>query len=388
MKPRVCILSFSEIRRDARVLRQIEYLAPHYELIVIGYGDADPAWPGVAWRPLVRRPAHLNQAMYALSLPGGRLAPSLYETGYWQRPHYRDALEMAQAAQADLFYANEWAAVPIAVTAAEVSRAPVIYDAHEYSPLERAEHAIWMAFLSPMITYFLRRYGPRAAAVITVAEPIAQRYRQEFGFNAQVVLNAPAPVEAPTHAVDPERIRLVHHGGAHRDRRLDHMIEALALADQRFSLDFILVDSGGYVAELRRLADRLAPGRVVFHDPVAPAQIVPRIAEYDAGFYLLRPASYNKAMALPNKLFDFIMAGLAVIVGPSPAMADLVRQYGFGLAAPDFEPATVAGMLNRLTAGEIEIMRSAARQAARVLNADVEMARVVDLCRRLLAKRA
>jgi hypothetical protein len=37
-RPTICIISFSPIARDARVLRQIDYLAPHYDLAVLGHG--------------------------------------------------------------------------------------------------------------------------------------------------------------------------------------------------------------------------------------------------------------------------------------------------------------------------------------------------------------
>src|SRR4051812_14129001 len=48
----VCILALSPIARDGRVLRQIEYLSPHYDLTIVGYGPAHPDWanmPGIQW---------------------------------------------------------------------------------------------------------------------------------------------------------------------------------------------------------------------------------------------------------------------------------------------------------------------------------------------------
>jgi hypothetical protein len=137
---------------------------------------------------------------------------------------------------------------------------------------------------------------------------------------------------------------------------------------------------------LKKLADEVAPGRVFFHNPVAPTKVVERISEYDMGFYLLEPTNFNNSAALPNKFFDFIMAGLAVCIGPSPSMAELVRQYGFGCVAPTFNPSDVAYMLNQLNIDQLTAMQQAAREVARQLNANTEMGKVVELYQQLLGE--
>ncbi len=83
----------------------------------------------------------------------------------------------------------------------------------------------------------LRLYLSHVDASMTVARLLAERYREEFGIEPTVVLNAPAlPGNVPTHRVaDP--IRLVHHGGASRDRRIEDMIRSAALAGEHFEFD-------------------------------------------------------------------------------------------------------------------------------------------------------
>ena len=131
------------------------------------------------------------------------------------------------------------------------------------------------------------------------------------------------------------------------------------------------------------MAEKVAPGRVFFHEPVPPEDIVLRISEYDAGFYIL-PLNYNNLVALPNKFLDFISAGLAVCIGPSPAMAEIARNYRLGVVSPTFEPEDMAVLLNSTSAGEWEAMRKNAKKAAAELNAQIEMKKLVDICVRLL----
>ncbi len=389
MKKHICIISFSPIHQDGRVLRQIHYLAPHYKLTVIGYGEAHPDWRDVTWIPITRGASRLDKIGTLILLILGKVWPPLYELAFWRRPYYRQAREQAAGSAPDAFYANEWSAVPVAVAASKRNKVPIVYDAHDYSPLQHEDSRLWLTFYAPLINHMLRRYTPRIDAAITVAAPIARRWRDEFGFEPMVVLNAPAAIDIPARSVDPARIRLIHHGAAQRNRRLEVMIEALRLADQRFELHLMLMDlEAGYIQDLKRLADQLAPGRVFFHDPVLPGQIVATIAQYDIGIFVIEPILYNYLMAMPNKFFEFMAAGLAVCIGPSPAMAEMVREHGFGVVAASFEARGVAAALNGLTTENIKAMRAAARRAAQVFNADAEMAKVIALFGRLFSTQA
>jgi len=166
------------------------------------------------------------------------------------------------------------------------------------------------------------------------------------------------------------------------------MIRAVALSDPRFTLDLMLMDDdAAHVHDLRRLAEEIAPGRIFFRDPVPPLDIVRTVAEYDIGLCVIQPITYNTLMMLPNKMFEYIQAGLAVCVGPSPAMVEVVRRFGVGVVAASFTPRDVAATLDRLTVDQVEAMRTAALRAARTLNADVEMHKVVDLYDGLWANR-
>ena len=75
------------------------------------------------------------------------------------------------------------------------------------------------------------------------------------------------------------------------------------------------------------------------------------------------------------------------VVGRSPAMVEVVRRFGVGVVAPSFTPHDVAATLDRLTVDQVEAMRTAALHAARTLNADVEMHKIVDLYDGLWANR-
>jgi len=392
-KRRICIIAFKEAKSTIHVLRQIYYLAAHYDLTVIGHGSPDPAWPDLTWHaiPVATFRSKIERLIwYSL----GRLVPGAYDVWYWRTQRFREAYQFALRSGADAIHANDWQALPIAIEVARRTGARVVFHQHEYAELERADSWIWRMLVSPALRHLLARYTSdphvRLDASITVCEPIAERYRRELSIDPIVVYNAPKPAEsrAPAHPTSSTRIRIIHHGYAQRGRGIDQMIRAVALSDPRFTLDLMLMDDdAAHVHDLRRLAEEIAPGRIFFRDPVPPLDIVRTVAEYDIGLCVIQPITYNTLMMLPNKMFEYIQAGLAVCVGPSPAMVEVVRRFGVGVVAPSFTPHDVAATLDRLTVDQVEAMRTAALHAARTLNADVEMHKIVDLYDGLWANR-
>ena len=303
----ICILSFSLINRDGRVLRQIRHLAPYYSLSVVGYGDPPPGYEGIetvrwyrvdfpeaspfqspsmeenkdrkSWAAGYRfLRSKLIRLMNSFTLALGRIHPWFYEVWYWRKRSYHQALEYLIHSRCDAILANDWESLPVAVKAAKHLDSKIIFDAHEYAPLQFENKFLWRLFFQRAVIHFIKKYSHFIDGAFTVSPEISERYRQEFGFESVLLLNAPGLVSIPERAVDFEHVRLVHHGLAIRHRKLEGMIRTLALSHRRFSLHFILMDRDRrYLDELKRLAENCAPGRVVFNDPIRPEDMVHRI---------------------------------------------------------------------------------------------------------------
>jgi glycosyltransferase involved in cell wall biosynthesis len=384
---RLGILRLAPIQTDGKVLRQIEYAARDFDVTVVGWGHLDRPRPHVEMRTVQRHVfPPLQRLVQAALMFGGRFSPSLWERWYWRKPDHCQALDLLLEQPLELIHVNEALTLPVGIEAARRSGAKVLFDAHEYTPLLE-EDKFWGRLLAvPFHHYLIRQYAPQADAMITVCQGIAERYHQVFGLEPAVITNAPAYRELPYRPVDPARIRVIHHGMAMRDRHLEEIIEIAALLDARYSLDFILVDKDrGYIDELKGRAARIAPGRVSFLDPAPPDEIAAAINRYDIGLPWIPPVNFNYANALPNKFFESIMAGLAVATGPSPEMARIVKQHGLGVVADSFEPAAMAKLLNALPPEEVNGMKQRSLRAARELNADVEMGKLLEIYRRLLS---
>lgn len=387
-RPRIFIFSYSDISRDARVARQAQYLAPRFDVVLLGWGPtpAVARLPGVTWHSLPSERSRSTRLAGFFLLALGRLLPAAYTLWHRLRPGYREAMRLALGERCDVYYANDWFALPIAAAGARAHAGRLVLDAHEYSPLEMESSRLWRLLYRPIVLHVLARYAPRCTASVTVSRPIAERYAAEYPLNPIVVLNAPALTDAPpTSAPVDDTIRLIHHGNAMRERRIEQMIDAVARTRSSIHLDLMLVGDAGYIAELKEYATRHAPDRVGFPDPVPPGRIVDALRPYDMGLYLLDSNMFNHAMAMPNKFFDFLAAGLAVCIGPSPAMRELVDRYGFGIVCRSTDPADCAEALDALSPADVERYKDGARRARRTLNAGVEMAKLVELMEELTA---
>jgi glycosyltransferase involved in cell wall biosynthesis len=320
-------------------------------------------------------------------MAGGRVTPAAWERWYWRKPDHREALRLVTEEPCDLIHVDEAIALPIAIKAASALRCKVLFDAHEYSPGQDTDKLWWRILAQPFYTYLIRRYAPQADAMTTVAKGIAERYRREFGLDAAVIMNTPYYAELVFRPVQPDRIRIIHHATAMRDRHLEKIIETVGLTDARFTLEFMLVEKDTeYIEELKQKAEAAAPGRVSFRPPVPPQKIPETVNTYDIGLHLLPPVSFNSANALPNKFFEFMMAGLAIAIGPSPEMARIVRERGLGVVADSFHPTDLAARLNALSPEEINAMKHRSLEAARDFNADIEMRKLLAIYARLLSR--
>lgn len=364
-RPRVLLVSFSDISRDARVLRQLTAVSERAEVTTVGFG---PAPAGAT--------DHLPLPDGASSLPSE--GPGLLALGarWWARadlaaPAARATLALTARRRFDAVIANEARAVPVGLAVA--AGAPVWADLHEWAPEERTQVLSWRLVVAPWMRAVCARHLSRCAVTTTVSGPIAQLYREQYGVSPRVVRNAPALADLQPSPVGEGPLRLVHSGVAVPGRNLEALVDAVGLLGGRATLDLFLLpagDGGRYFDQIRTRAATV-PG-VRFNDPVAPGDLPRAMNPYDVGVFSIPPINTNAAMALPNKFFDFVQARLAVAVGPSPSMAELVHAHGLGVVARDYSAAALADALGPLTPGNVARFKQASHVAAPALSAEAE----------------
>jgi glycosyltransferase involved in cell wall biosynthesis len=368
----VLVISFSDLGADPRVDRQIAALRERHDVIAAGLGA--PRDPEVRFVDLT--PPARTAPGKALGL--ARLLAHRHLNVFWRHPANRHAAELLAGVRCDVVVANDVPALPLACELP--ARPPVVFDAHEYAPAEQAEQRWWRIVIAPYVRTLCAHYLPHVAGMMTVGPLIAEAYERDFGVRPAVVYNAPPLADLEPSPVG-ETIRVLHHGVAQRGRRLEVMLDVLERLEERFTLDLVLAEgTPGYRDELVARAEALPRARVLPPRPMP--ELVAAANAYDVGLYLLPPSSLNYAWAMPNKLFEFIQARLAIAIGPSPEMAALVERYQCGVVAADFEPASLAAALNRLSPDDVAQLKRRAAVAAQDLSQERARATILDLVER------
>lgn len=380
--PRVLVLSMSELANDARVLRQIGFLAPRFAVTVAAFGRCSDLPPGVEFIELSQlRPSGLGARAEAAGRIALRIA-GRYRPAYWldrRTRGWRAALGATLPFEA--IVVNDLAGLPLA--RALPGDSPIVFDAHEHWT---SESASWTGFqrlsMRGAHEWIVDRHVPQTATMMTVSPGIARDFERRAGVRASIVTNAPSFHDLRPSEVS-EPIRLVHVGVADERRRIEGMIEAVALLDERFTLDLVLARDNDYRRRLSRLAE-LTPGVRVL-GAVPSAELVRFQSGYDIGVYLFPAHQPNQIYSLPNKFFDYIQARLAVAIGPSPEMAAIVREWDCGVVSKSFSPDAFAETLRALTVAEVQRLKSNADRAAHVLNSERNRDVVVSLVQRAIA---
>ena len=378
MKRRILILSLSNLNTDPRINRQIRFLKNRYELIACGMSN--PGIDGVDFILIDHKRSTVFQKANAVI----RLKIKNFEEFYWALDWVKSGMERLKGVKSDLIICNDISSLPLATRLAEKSGAKVLLDAHEYTPREFDDDPIWRFTFRDLWDYVCKTYLRKVSARTTVSESISDEYEKNYGGKWNVITNAVFYENLSPKPVTHNPIRMIHHGGVNPSRKMENMIKLIDHLDERFELTFMLVDNGGtYCQKLKRLARHKA--RVKFREPVAMQDISRTINEYDIGLYLLPQAGFNNRMALPNKLFEFIQARLAVATWPSPEMAKIVRNYGCGLVSDDYSVSSMAKCLNQLSSEDVMLFKEASNKAAATLCAEINMEKFNQLVNSLLA---
>ncbi len=376
---KILIICFENPNSSPRVDRHIAILRERFAVTVVGTHPPDA--PGVEFVPIERRSRPMPRKLLALA----QLKLGAYEQFYWSAAHVRSALHQLADSRFDLIIAHNFEALPLALALARGAK--VMLDAHEYAPREFEDRWQWRFLYQDFRRHLCTRYMSRADAVTTVCGAIASEYDARFGTRSVVVNNAGSYHELSPSSTRPDRIRMIHHGAAFPSRRLESMIELMRMLDERFRLDLMLVPGDArYRRRLEAMARR--DPRIRFIPPVPMRNIVSFTHRYDIGLFLLPPTNFNYRFALPNKLFEFIQARLAVAIGPSPEMARVVNEWDCGVVARDFSVDAMATCLAGLDAAELARYKSNADRAARALHVGVAAPVVLGLVEDLLRDNA
>lgn len=294
---------------------------------------------------------------------------------YWRlNDRYALIYRLAKDQTADIWLANDWSALPIVQQLAAGQGVPYAYDTHELAIDEYAQRWRWRLIHRPVIAAVERMGIAGAATTSCVSQGIADRLQQVYGLPEKPLLIRNMPhYQAFPHRPCGEAIEVLYHGVVYEGRGLEACIDSVALWRPEFRLTIRGPAPADYLAALRTRIEAAGLGdRVVLAPPVPMIDLVNEAARFDIGLFALPGHSQQNVHVLPNKFFEYTMAGLALCVSDLPEMTALLQQHDLGRLIPEVTPQAIAAAINGFDRPAIDTCKGHALEAAKVLNWEAE----------------
>jgi glycosyltransferase involved in cell wall biosynthesis len=270
--------------------------------------------------------------------------------------YYRRGIAAIRQLRPRLVHCNDYNTMWIGVAAKLLTGSAVIYDSHELWPDRngRSEPRWWLLACEAL---FLRVADAVLVTSPGHADAIARRHRvpppqvvRNIAERARTNASSASPgadsVDPGTALPVARRQTLVYAGAVTGSRGLEQAIAALPHAPG-MTLRVVGPGASPYREHLAELAARHSVAdRMRLDRPVPPQRVVDEIAAAAAGVALIQPSCLSYALSLPNKLFEYLAAGLPILAADVPVIRDFVERNGVGLIVPpDDSEAIAAAML-------------------------------------------
>ena len=355
---KILVLTYGRLYRDPRPNRQIRCLKNDYSVF-----SAAPKPSGEEALYLPLKKLSLNKQLFRLPL----LRLGLFDRYYWDELK-KQFVQLADKHSFDLIIAHGIHLIPLAL---KISKgAKIILDAHEYYPENFSDQFFWRFFFKSYYEFLCKNYLKLCDGIFSATEGVATEYLKNFHVNSEVITNAADYHNLTPSRVDGRRIKIIHHGNANPSRNLELLIDIMDFLDEKYFLDLMLVNRRGserYYNRLVKMARAKRNVRII--KPVQYREIVRFIHGYDIGMIFRPTVNLNLQFGLGNKFFEYIQARLALAVGPSPEMENIVRRYDLGIVAKDFSPKSMAKEIKMCSLEKLEYYKKQANRHAKDLSA-------------------
>lgn len=241
--------------------------------------------------------------------------------------------------------------------------------------------------------YIESKYIGGAAAVFTVSERIAKRLTATYRIpRPTLVWNVPSR----THVVPSQKLTdlagletsipiVLHLGQLRGARGCETLVRSMADVD---AARLVFLGYGPEKARLQSLSAQLGlRDRIIFLHPVPPDEVLEYASGATVGVTLLQDTCLNHRYALPNKLFDYLAAGVPVLASNLPEIRAIVQGYNVGKIVDPNDPKAVARALKQMigAGSERETWRRNAERLCETFNWENASQRFVATFRQIIA---
>lgn len=301
----------------------------------------------------------------------------------WLQYHF-SARKYIKSAKADKYFAMDLYSLSLARKLAKKYKARLFYDSREiYSALgPLAGRNIKQNLLSRWEKQLVKHVDDIIVSGELDAGYLKNNLRNDIPYH--VIMNLPFYREAieseyirKKFNISTDKIILLYQGMLLPGRGIQPIFKALKYLDNAV---FVLFGEGYYSDELEKQAAQLGIGdRVIFAGTADYDMLHEITCSADIGLVLIEPISLSYNLALPNKLFEYCMAGIPSLASNLPAMKKIIDNYSIGIciehnSAPDKIAESIIELYKKKS-----IFRKNCLDAAKTLNYEIQTNAILKL---------
>ena len=226
----------------------------------------------------------------------------------------------------------------------------MIYDSHEYfteTPelVNRPKvQRVWKKIEGFVV--------PRLKEIITVCDSIAELFQQKYGVQCHVVRNIPPRAALPPKGdkkalglPEDKHLLVLQGSGINIQRGAEELVEAMRYLDDCF---LMVIGGGDVLPVLKQMVKEWhLEAQVLFLPRMPYAKMMAYTQLAELGFVLDKDTNLNYRFCLPNKLFDFIQAGVPIVASDLVEVGKIIRKYDIGLFVPNHDPQAIAATIRQ-----------------------------------------
>ncbi|KGP76228.1 glycosyl transferase [Desulfosporosinus sp. Tol-M] len=263
--------------------------------------------------------------------------------------------QKVRALDADIYHFHDPELLPVGLLLRWNGK-KVIYDSHEDVPrdiLMKTWIPASLRFLISRVYEVFENFAAKRMSYVITATPFIQKRFAKITPNSKAVNNYPIldELEYGSQDWDQKERAVTYVGSITAVRGIAEMVKAIGQTDAKLLL------GGKFSPPQLREEIRTLPGweRVEELGQIGRTEVARIFSLSRAGLVLLHPGP-NHTDAQPNKLFEYMSAGIPVIGSNFPLWQEIIEGNNCGLCVDPLDPAAIAKAITWLTDHPAEAM--------------------------------
>jgi len=261
---------------------------------------------------------------------------------------------------------------------------PIVYDSHEY--FTATPELVERPKIQRIWKWIEKSIVPKLKSCITVNASIANLFEKEYQVPFRIVRNIPRqreniliPTRVSLGLPEDKKIVLLQGSGINVQRGAEEAVECMQYLD---NVLLLIVGGGDVLPVLRKMVHELSlQKKVKFVSRQTPENLAGYTANADIGLTIDKDTNINYRYSLPNKLFDYIHAGIPVLATPLVELKNIIQHYEIGEFIENHDPQHIADSIKKMLENEkqLAVYKSYTRKAAAELNWENEKKTLIEI---------